>query len=61
MQDRKSTKSVEQAVKEVENMTIGLDSLENIHSCIERAGKVCNSKEAEVSFYSTNGRLGSNF
>ena len=41
-------------------MTIGLDSLENIHSCIERAEKVC-THEVEVSFYSTNGRLGSNF
>ena len=61
MQDRKSTKSVEQAIKEVENMTIGLDSLENIHSCIERAGEGMQFHEAEVSFYSTNGRLGSNF
>ena len=59
--DRKSIKSVELAIKEAESMVVGLDSLDNVQSCIQKASEGMQFHEAEVTFYSTNGRLGSNF
>ena len=59
--DRKSTKSIEQAVKDAEGMVVGLDSLDNVQSCIQKASEGMQFQQAEVTFYSTNGRLGSNF
>ncbi|MDA7757806.1 undecaprenyl/decaprenyl-phosphate alpha-N-acetylglucosaminyl 1-phosphate transferase [Opitutales bacterium] len=59
--DRKSTKSIEQAIKDAEGMVVGLDSLDNVQSCIQKASEGMQFHEAEVTFYSTNGRLGSNF
>ncbi len=61
MDDRKSTKSIEQAIKDTEGMVVGLDSLDNVQSCIKKASEGMQFHEAEVTFYSTNGRLGSNF
>jgi UDP-GlcNAc:undecaprenyl-phosphate GlcNAc-1-phosphate transferase len=59
--DRKSTKSIEQAIKNAEGMVVELDSLDNVQSCIQKASEGMQFHEAEVTFYSTNGRLGSNF
>ncbi|MDG1138698.1 MAG: MraY family glycosyltransferase [Opitutales bacterium] len=61
IKDRKSTKSVELAIKEAESMAVGLDSLERVESCIQKAGEGMQFHEAEVSFYTTNGRLGTDF
>jgi hypothetical protein len=57
--DRKSTKSVELAIKEAESIAFGLDSLEKVQLCIQKAGEGMQFQEAEISFYSTNGGLGS--
>ena len=38
-----------------------LDSLDNVQSCIQKASEGMQFHQAEVTFYSTNGRLGSNF
>jgi UDP-GlcNAc:undecaprenyl-phosphate GlcNAc-1-phosphate transferase len=59
--DRKSTKSIEQAIKDAEGIVMQLDSLDNVQSCIQKASEGMQFHEAEVTFYSTNGRLGSNF
>jgi UDP-GlcNAc:undecaprenyl-phosphate GlcNAc-1-phosphate transferase len=59
--DRKSTKSIEQAIKDTESMVVGLDSLDNVQSCIQKASEGMQFHQVEVAFYSTNGRLGSNF
>ena len=59
--DRKSTKSIEQAIKNAEGMVVELDSLDNVQSCIQKASEGMQFHEAEVTFYSSNGRLGSNF
>jgi UDP-GlcNAc:undecaprenyl-phosphate GlcNAc-1-phosphate transferase len=59
--DRKSTKSIEQAIKNAECMVVELDSLDNVQSCIQKASEGMQFHQAEVTFYSTNGRLGSNF
>jgi UDP-GlcNAc:undecaprenyl-phosphate GlcNAc-1-phosphate transferase len=59
--ERKSTKSVELAIKEAETIAFGLDSLENVQICIQKASEGMQFHEAEVTFYSTDGRLGSNF
>jgi UDP-GlcNAc:undecaprenyl-phosphate/decaprenyl-phosphate GlcNAc-1-phosphate transferase len=56
--DRKSTKSVEQAIKDTESMVSGSDSLEKVQSCIQKASEGIQFHEVEVSFFSTNGRLG---
>ena len=61
IKDRKSTKSIEQAIKDAESMASGLDSLEKVYSCIEKAGEGMQFHEAEVSFYTTEGRLGTDF
>jgi hypothetical protein len=61
MKDRKSTKSIEQAIKDTESMVVGLDSLDNVQSCIQKASEGMQFHQVEVAFYSTNGRLGSNF
>jgi hypothetical protein len=59
--DRKSTKSIEQAIKDAEGIVMELDSLDNVKTCIQKASEGMQFHEAEVTFYSTNGRLGSNF
>jgi hypothetical protein len=59
--DRKSIKSVELAIKEAESMAVGLDSLDGVLSCVEKAGGGMQFHEAQITFYSTNGRLGSKF
>jgi UDP-GlcNAc:undecaprenyl-phosphate GlcNAc-1-phosphate transferase len=58
IKDRKSIKSVELAIKEAESMAVGLDSLDGVMSCVEKAGEGMQFHEANVSFYSTNGKLG---
>jgi UDP-GlcNAc:undecaprenyl-phosphate/decaprenyl-phosphate GlcNAc-1-phosphate transferase len=57
--DRKSSKSMEQAIKDTESMAAELVSLDKVQACIEKAAAGMQFHEAEVSFYETNGRLGS--
>ena len=57
--DRKSTKSIEQAIKDAESMAADLDSLEKVQSCLEKTGLGMQFHEVELLFYTTNGRLGS--
>lgn len=59
--DRKSTKYIEQAIKDAESKALGLGSLNGVMSCVEKVSEGMQFHEAEVTFYSTNGRLGSNF
>jgi len=59
IKDRKSSKSMEQAIKDTESMAAELVSLDNVQACIEKAAEGMQFHEAEVSFYETNGRLGS--
>ena len=59
--DRKSTKSIEQAIKDAEGMVVGLDSLEKVQECLGKAAEGIQFHEAKVSFYTTEGRLGSPF
>ena len=50
---------MEQAIKDTESMAAELVSLDNVQTCIEKAAEGMQFHEAEVSFYETNGRLGS--
>ncbi len=59
--DRKSTKFIEQAIKDAESMATALDSLEKVQECLGKAAEGIQFHEAEVSFYTTKGRLGSRF
>ena len=58
MEDRKSTKSVEQAIKEAESIVGNSETLGQIKTCLEKAAKGMQFQEAKISFFSTNGRLG---
>ncbi len=60
MHDRKSAKSVELAIKEAESMACNLDSLDNVHACLGKVGEAMRFHEVRASFFTTNGRLGSN-
>ena len=58
IEDRKSTKSVEQAIKEAESIVGNSETLGQIKACLEKAAKGMQFQEAKISFFSTNGRLG---
>ncbi len=59
MHDRKSAKSVELAIKEAESMACGLDSLDKLHACLGKVGEAMRFHEVQASFFTSNGRLGS--
>jgi UDP-GlcNAc:undecaprenyl-phosphate GlcNAc-1-phosphate transferase len=59
MQDRKSTKSVEQAFKEAEQIVIESETLEDLEVCLAKAAEGINFVEATISFYHSGDRFGS--
>jgi UDP-GlcNAc:undecaprenyl-phosphate GlcNAc-1-phosphate transferase len=59
MQDRKSTKSVEQAVKEAEQIVMQSETLEDLEDCLAKAAEGMQFYKAKISFYQTDERLGS--
>ena len=59
MQDRKSTKSVEQAVKEAEQIVMQSETLEDLEDCLAKAAEGMQFYKAKISFYHTDKRLGS--
>ena len=56
--DRKSTKSIELAIKDAESMLGDLYSFDNVQTCLEKVAEGMQFHEAEVSFYVSHGRLG---
>ena len=58
MQDRKSTKSVEQAIKEAEQIISSSDSLDELAKCLGKAAEGIQFHEAKISFYHSSNRLG---
>ena len=59
MEDRKSTKSVEQAIKEAEQLVSQSESLEQLEECLNKVGESMEFQRANISFYIVEGRLGS--
>ena len=59
IQDRKSTKSIEQAVKDAEQLVIGSIDLEGLETCLGKAAEGMQFQEAKLSLYASDGRLGS--
>jgi UDP-GlcNAc:undecaprenyl-phosphate GlcNAc-1-phosphate transferase len=59
MQDRKSTKSVEQAVKEAEQIVMQSETLEDLEDCFAKAAEGMQFYKAKISFYHSDERLGS--
>ena len=59
IEDRKSTKSVEQAIKEAEQLVSQSESLEQLDECLNKVGESMEFQRANISFYMVEGRLGS--
>ncbi len=59
MQDRKSTKSAEQAVKEAEQLVLSGSDLEILKECMSKTAEGMQFQEVRLSLYSSDGRLGS--
>ena len=59
MEDRKSTKSIEQAIKEAEQLVSQSESLEQLEECLNKVGENMEFQRANISFYMVEGRLGS--
>ena len=59
MQDRKSTKSVEQAVKEAEQIVMQCETLEDLEDSLAKAAEGMQFYQAKISFYHSDHRLGS--
>jgi len=58
MQDRKSTKTVELAVKEAEQIVAESETLEDLEDCLAKAAQGLQFSAAKISFYSDDNRLG---
>ena len=58
MQDRKSVKSLEQAIKEAEELVGQASSLEHLESCLSKAAEGMQFQEAKISFYQKSSKLG---
>ena len=58
MDDRKSTKSVEQAIKEAELIVLGATSLEQLEECLSKAAEGMQFHEAKISLFQDSNRLG---
>lgn len=56
--DRKSTKFIEMAIKDAESMLGDLYSLEKVQNCLGKVAEGMQFHEAEVSFYASKGRFG---
>jgi UDP-GlcNAc:undecaprenyl-phosphate GlcNAc-1-phosphate transferase len=59
MQDRKSTKSVEQAIKEAELIVMQAATLEDLEGCLAKAAEGMQFYKAKIIFYHVDNRLGS--
>ena len=59
MDDRKSTKSVEQAVKEAEQLVANSVDLEFLEECLSKAAEGMQFQQATISLFHQEGRLGS--
>ena len=59
MQDRKSTKSVEQAFKEAEDLVANSIDLEFLEECLSKAAEGMQFQQATISLFHEDGRLGS--
>ena len=58
MQDRRSTKTAEQAVKEAEQIVAESEALEELESCLAKAAQGLQFSNAKISFYHDDHRLG---
>ena len=58
MENRKSTKSVEIAVKEAEQMLAGSSDLDDLKICLSKTAEGMQFHEAKLSIFSKNGKLG---
>ena len=58
MENRKSTKSVEIAVKEAEKMLAGSSDLDDLNICLSKTAEGMQFHEAKLSIFSKNGKLG---
>jgi UDP-GlcNAc:undecaprenyl-phosphate GlcNAc-1-phosphate transferase len=59
MDDRKSTKSLEQSVKEAEQIVMQAETLEDLEDSLAKAAEGMQFYEAKISFYYSGERLGS--
>ncbi|MEC8420714.1 MAG: MraY family glycosyltransferase [Verrucomicrobiota bacterium] len=58
MDDRKSTKSVEQSIKDAEQIIANAESLECLEKCLGKAAEGMQFQGANLTFFQENGRLG---
>jgi hypothetical protein len=58
MQDRKSTKSVEQAIKEAELIVSSVTSIDQLEECLKKTSEGMGFQEARISFFYDSNRLG---
>ena len=58
IEDRKSTKTVEQAIKEAELIVSSVTSLDQLEDCLEKAAEGMGFQEAKISFFYDSNRLG---
>ena len=61
MQDRKSVKSIEQSIKEAEQLVAQSSSLDHLAKCLGKAAEGMQFQEAKISFYLDSSRLGLNW
>ena len=61
MQDRQSTKSVEQSMREAEQIVSQANSLDELNDCLRKAALGLQFHKAKLSFYFYENRLGSKF
>ena len=60
LEDRKSTRTAEQAVKEAEEMLNQMSNLDGIPNAISKAAEGMQFQEVDLGFFHENGRLGTN-
>ena len=60
IEDRKSTKSIQQAVKEAEQIVANSVDLEALEDCLSKAAEGMQFQQATIRLYHEEGRLGSN-
>ena len=59
IEDRKSTKSIEQTIKEAELLVADVASLSDFEVCLRKVAEGMQFQEASITFYGEKGRLGS--
>ena len=58
MQDRKSVKSIEQSIKEAEQLVAQSSSLDHLEKCLGKVAESMQFQEAKINFYQNSSRLG---